>query len=205
MLFAASLLTAAGLYGGIEVVAEPPADGRPSMTAGGVKMGAGDEVRAPVMPPDAQREEDTTRHVAAWIATAEKMLPADSGSGRRAVFSISRQRVWIVSAADRPLRTYPVSGSVYDNLKPGTYRVFSRSKHARGIDDSGRMKWFVRFTRGPNAAIGFHNIPVDKGKRVQSRAQLGTPLSHGCIRQAEPDAKAMWRFARLGTKVVVTE
>jgi len=39
---------------------------------------------------------------------------------------------------------------------------------------------------------------------VQTRAQLGTPLSHGCIRQAEPDAKAMWRFARLGTKVVVT-
>ncbi|GGU17992.1 hypothetical protein GCM10007979_15930 [Nocardioides albus] len=201
------MLTATGLYGGLEVIAEPPADGRPSMadSSGGVKLGAGDEARTPVRPDEGQREPVTSRHVDAWVAAAEKMLPADSGSGRRAVFSISRQRVWIVSAADRPLRTYPVSGSVYDNLKPGTYRVFSRSKHARGIDDSGTMKWFVRFTRGPNAAIGFHNIPVDKGKRVQSRAQLGTPLSHGCIRQAEPDAKAMWRFARLGTKVVVTD
>lgn len=194
----------AGLYGGMELVAEPPADGRTSLAATGAKLGAGEEARTPVWPHDAQREAGITRHVEARMAAAEKMLPADSGRGRRAVFSISRQRVWIVSAADRQLRTYPVSGSVYDNLKPGTYRVFSRSRHARGIDDSGRMKWFVRFTKGPNAAIGFHNIPVDKGKRVQTRAQLGTPLSHGCIRQAEPDAKAMWRFARLGTKVVVT-
>lgn len=203
MLFVASLLTAAGLYGGIEIVAEPPADGQISIADSSLKPAA-DETRTPVWPHEAQREAGINRHVDARMAVAEKALPAASGTGRRAVFSISRQRVWIVSAADRTLRTYPVSGSVYDNLDPGTYRVFSRSKHARGIDDSGTMKWFVRFTKGPNAAIGFHNIPVDKGKRVQTRAQLGTPLSHGCIRQAEPDAKAMWRFAQLGTKVVVT-
>ncbi|MGY0539857.1 L,D-transpeptidase [Nocardioides sp. YJ-D4] len=202
MLFAASLLTSAGLYVGMEVVAEPVANGRPSAADSGMKLGA-DAGRTPVWPHDSQREAAIDRHIDARTAAAEKVLPDDSGTGRRAVFSISRQRVWIVSAADRTRRTYPVSGSIYDNLEPGTYKVFSRSEHARGIDDSGRMKWFVRFTKGPRAAIGFHNIPVDKGKRVQTRAQLGTPLSHGCIRQAEPDAKAMWRFARLGTKVVV--
>ena len=46
------------------------------------------------------------------------------------------------------------------------------------------MQYFVRFTEGDNgAAIGFHDIPVDDGALVQSVAQLGTPLSHGCIRQ----------------------
>jgi lipoprotein-anchoring transpeptidase ErfK/SrfK len=204
MLFAASLLTSAGLYGGIEVVAEPEANGRTSVADSGAQQGAEDKARTPVWPHEAQREAGIDRDVDARVEAAEKALPTESGTGRRAVFSISRQRVWIVSAADKTRRTYPVSGSIYDNLEPGTYQVFSRSKHARGIEDSGTMKWFVRFTNGPNAAIGFHNIPVDKGKRVQTRAQLGTPLSHGCIRQAEPDAKAMWRFARLGTKVVVT-
>lgn len=204
MLFAASLLTSAGLYGGLEVVAESEANGWPSAADSREKPDAGGEARTPVWPHDAQREAGINRHVDARMAAKEKALPADSGTGRRAVFSISRQRVWIVSAAGETRRTYPVSGSIYDNLEPGTYKVFSRSKHARGINDSGTMKWFVRFTKGPNAAIGFHNIPVDKGKRVQTRAQLGTPLSHGCIRQAEPDAKAMWRFAQLGTKVVVT-
>ncbi|WP_328529073.1 L,D-transpeptidase [Nocardioides sp. NBC_00368] len=206
MLFAASLLTSAGLYGGIEIVAEPEAeaDGRTSVADDGMKMGVDDEAYTPVWPQEAERENGINRDVDARMAAQEKVLPADSGRGRRAVFSISRQRVWIVSAAGKVRRTYPVSGSVYDNLEPGAYKVFSRSKHARGIDDSGTMQWFVRFAKGPRAAIGFHNIPVDKGKRVQTRAQLGTPLSHGCIRQAEPDAKAMWRFARLGTKVIVT-
>ncbi|CAN5388769.1 hypothetical protein BH09ACT12_BH09ACT12_37650 [soil metagenome] len=91
-----------------------------------------------------------------------------------------------------------------DNLQPGTYEVFSRSENAYGIDDSGTMKWFVRFTRGPSgAAIGFHDIPVDDGAKIQTKAQLGTEQSHGCIRQKTKDAKKMWAFAPIGTSVVV--
>jgi lipoprotein-anchoring transpeptidase ErfK/SrfK len=66
------------------------------------------------------------------------------------------------------------------------------------------MQYFVRFTRGNNAAIGFHSIPTKNGKALQTAAQLGTPQSHGCIRQALPDAKTLWDFAPVGTKVVVT-
>lgn len=131
-------------------------------------------------------------------------LPADSGEGRRAVFKQSTQRVWIVDADGRVQRTYRVSGSALDNLDPGTYEVFSRSRNAVGIDDSGTMEFFVRFTRGPSgAAIGFHSIPVDDGAAVQTVAQLGLPLSSGCIRQKRSDAIAMWRFADLGTRVDV--
>ena len=39
---------------------------------------------------------------------------------------------------------------------------------------------------------------------MQTRDELGTPQSHGCIRQARPDARALWKFAPLGTTVVVT-
>jgi len=131
-------------------------------------------------------------------------LPADSGTGRRVVFSEERQRVWLVGDDGKVERTYLVSGSAYDNLDPGSYEVYSRSEQAQGIDDSGTMRYFVRFTQGDNAAIGFHDIPVDDGKPVQTVAQLGTPLSHGCIRQKEADAVALWEFAPLGTDVVVT-
>ena len=131
-------------------------------------------------------------------------LPADSGSGHRVVFSQSRQRVWLVTGRHHVTRTYLVSGSLTDNLDPGTYEVYSRSEKAWGIDDSGTMKYFVRFAHGDNAAIGFHDIPVDDGHLVQTTAQLGTPQSHGCIRQERPDAVALWKFAPLGTTVVVT-
>ncbi|WP_457208650.1 L,D-transpeptidase [Nocardioides sp. P5_C9_2] len=130
-------------------------------------------------------------------------VPADSGTGRRVVFSEEAQRVWLLGADDGVRRTYLVSGSVTDNLQPGSYEVWSRSRWAVGIDDSGVMEYFVRFAHGQHAAIGFHSIPTRLGEPLQTRAQLGTPQSHGCIRQALPDAVAMWRFASSGTTVVV--
>ena len=137
--------------------------------------------------------------------TLDTALPLRSGEGRRVVFSEGRQRVWLVGAEDKVKRTYLVSGSVFDNLHQGTYEVYSRSEQAYGIDDSGTMKYFVRFAHGENAAIGFHDIPIDDGRLVQSVSQLGMPQSHGCIRQRRTDAIALWRFAPLGTTVVVTE
>jgi lipoprotein-anchoring transpeptidase ErfK/SrfK len=137
-------------------------------------------------------------------AEPDDELPASSGNGKRVVFDVSEQRVWLVEKGDEVRRTYLVSGSLTDNLQPGTYEVYSTSRHAVGIDDSGTMEYMVRFAHGKRAAIGFHDIPVDDGKRVQTRAELGTPQSHGCIRQARPDARALWNFAIVGTKVVVT-
>jgi hypothetical protein len=167
---------------------------RPTEPDAGRRQGAAD--RRPVVTPDSTPAER--------VVTSE-LLPADSGTGRRVVFSESRQRVWLVGWSGAVRRTYLVSGSLHDNLDPGTYSVYSRSMNAVGVDDSGTMKYFVRFTQGDTgAAIGFHDIPVDDGERVQSVAELGEPTSHGCIRQRTADARAMWGFARLGTAVVVT-
>jgi len=136
--------------------------------------------------------------------TTAPALPAGSGTGRRIVFSETEQRVWLVDRSGRVSRSYLVSGSATDNLDPGTYQVYSRSRYAVGIDDSGTMEYFVRFTRGDEgAAIGFHTIPVDDGEPVQTTAELGTPLSHGCVRQRTADAIALWQFAPIGTTVVV--
>ncbi len=137
-------------------------------------------------------------------AADDTALPKHSGTGRRVVFDLSAQRVWLVGKGDHVARTYLVSGSLTENLRAGTFAVYSRSRHAVGIDNSGVMEYFVRFTRGANAAIGFHSIPTKDGRPLQTKAQLGTPQSHGCIRQALPDAVELWKFAPEGTKVVVT-
>jgi hypothetical protein len=119
------------------------------------------------------------------------------------VFAKGAQRVWLVDADGTVASTYLVSGSVTDNLQPGTYDVYSRSRWAVGVDDSGVMQYFVRFARGAHAAIGFHSIPTKHGTPLQTEAQLGTPQSHGCIRQKLADAARMWEFAPVGTHVVV--
>jgi lipoprotein-anchoring transpeptidase ErfK/SrfK len=134
---------------------------------------------------------------------ASNALPDNSGQGRRVVFSKSAQRVWLVDRSDAVTSTYLVSGSVTNNLGPGSYSVYSRSRWAVGVDDSGVMQYFVRFAHGPNAAIGFHSIPTKNGVPLQTEKQLGTPQSHGCIRQRMSDAIRMWGFATVGTRVVV--
>jgi lipoprotein-anchoring transpeptidase ErfK/SrfK len=159
--------------------------------------------------PAPQAPETASVHAAAGAQATERnlaaqVLPRDSGTGRRVVFSEGGQRVWLVEDGDVVRRTYLVSGSMFDNLDQGTHTVYSRSENATGIEDSGSMKWFVRFAYGDTgAAIGFHDIPIDGGDRVQTVGQLGTPTSHGCIRQRTADAKAMWHFAPVGTTVVV--
>jgi lipoprotein-anchoring transpeptidase ErfK/SrfK len=131
-------------------------------------------------------------------------LPYRSGAGRRVVFDMSGQRVWLVGPAGNVQRTYPVSGSRTDNLSPGRYDVYSRSRHAVSYTYEETMQYMVRFAQGEQAAIGFHDIPRDQqGDPVQTRAQLGRALSSGCIRQARKDAVALWRFADVGTEVVV--
>lgn len=130
--------------------------------------------------------------------------PPGSGRGERVVFDEASQHVWLVRASGAVLRDYPVSGSRTDNLQPGSYQVYSRSRHATSFDLASTMEYMVRFTYGKSAAIGFHSIPVDaQGRRLQTLTELGTPQSHGCIRQRRLDARALWRFADVGTAVVV--
>lgn len=209
--------TAVGLLGGLGVLPSAADDDgvRASSASAEVALdpvGRDDSQRStPSAPPGSAQPEagpslppETAGKQQAEPEPAEPPVPDASGEGRRAVFSETEQRVWLVDDDEQVVRTYLVSGSLTDNLQPGTYEVYSRSEDAIGIDDSGTMKWFVRFTQGPTgAAIGFHDIPVDDGAKVQTKAQLGTEQSHGCIRQRTRDAKKMWDFAPLGTTVVV--
>jgi hypothetical protein len=131
-------------------------------------------------------------------------LPPRSGQGRRVIYSIGRQRVWAVDAAGNVVKTHRVSGR-RGSPGYGTYRVYSRSMHTYSPANPN-IRWthmvrFARTARGSN--IGFHSIPRNRGVPVQSEAQLGIPLSGGCVRQSMADAEWMWGFAGLGTVVVV--
>lgn len=133
-------------------------------------------------------------------------LPANSGEGRRVVYSKSAQRVWTVEADGAVSKTHLVSGRLtWNQPTPGTYSVFSRSSYTCNIKNpSICWRYMVRFTRGPEGDnIGFHEIPKKNGVPVQSVSQLGQPLSSGCVRQATPDALYIWDWAPVGTKVVV--
>ncbi|MEO6652781.1 MAG: L,D-transpeptidase [Ilumatobacteraceae bacterium] len=153
-------------------------------------------------PPPTTTTTTTTTTVPSWV------LPANSGSGRRVVYSKSKMRVWTVESNGSVSKTHLVSGRrTYDQPLPGAYRVFSRSSFTCNIDNPAICwRFMVRFTKGPDGDnIGFHEIPTNTntGDTLQSLAQLGQALSGGCVRQAPADAAYMWDWAPIGTQVVV--
>lgn len=206
-------VTAIAVLGSSGVLPTSSAGERDQATADRANAAISDAVDKPTASPSASPSASPTESPSespktpksSTAAADDTALPADSGEGKRVVFSEARQRVWLVDADGEVRRTYLVSGSVLDNLDPGSYEVYSRSRWAVGVDDSGVMEYFARFTKGPTgAAIGFHTIPTKQGEPLQAVGDLGTPQSHGCIRQKETDAVALWEFAPIGTDVVVT-
>ena len=131
-------------------------------------------------------------------------LPAKSGEGRRVVYSISRQRVWVVGKEEQIVRTFLVSGK-RDRPAKGTYRVFSQSLESFSPLESGiTFRYMTRFAKGLNGInIGFHEIPKKNGVPMQTESQLGIPQGSGCLRSATADAMFIYDWAKPGTQVVV--
>ena len=129
--------------------------------------------------------EDVPNVVAAPTATRSATTtpkpPRHSGKGRRVVYSVTHQRVWLVGGAGRVKHTYLVSGRL-SQPSPGHYRVYSKSRWTSSTVSAETMQYMVRFTHGERTGtpIGFHSIPRDySGHPAQSVDDLGKPLSTG--------------------------
>lgn len=159
-------------------------------------------------PPPAPGAKDSMGFVLSSVASTgadAPPLPANSGTGRRIVYQRSGQRVWAVDKDGAIIRSWLVSGSRYDNEVAGTHKVFSKSEITTAWNGKAFLKKMVRWMKTNIGAIGFHQIPVhrDDGTVYQTEEELGTRLSGGCQRQAKEDADFMWKFATIGTPVVV--
>jgi hypothetical protein len=97
-----------------------------------------------------------------------------------------------------------VSGRL-DLPQYGFYHVYSKSLRTFATHNPAiTWEYMVRFAIGQyGGAIGFHQIPLLNGVPMQTEAQLGQPLSGGCVRQSHADAVLVWNWAPIGTLVVV--
>jgi hypothetical protein len=146
--------------------------------------------------PDSATTTTTTTTTTATTTTTpgpDFSLPANSSTGRRIVYSKSLQKVWVTNSAGALIKEHRISGRLrWCNPLPGQYQVLSRSRYTFALANPAIIwGYMVRFTKGCDGGnIGFHEIPTNKntGYKVQSMAQLGIPLSGGCVRQAESDA-----------------
>jgi hypothetical protein len=131
--------------------------------------------------------------------------PPNSGAGRRIVYCNSCQRVWLVEEPDYVFATFAVSGR-RGTPRPGEYHVFRKLEMGRSkAHPDLRLPYFVGFAWGSTTDIGFHGIPLrPDGSQIESDAQLGQPLSSGCVRENQWAAHLVYDWAEEGTTVVVT-
>ena len=116
-----------------------------------------------------------------------------------AVVDLSDQHVRVYDTTGMIVRDWPVSTGALKTPTPvGVFRVTTKSVSTFVRDDpSVTMRHMVRF-RG---SIGFHSIPRRNGKPMWS--PLGVkPVSHGCVRLADANAKEL--YARLAVGALVT-
>lgn len=133
--------------------------------------------------------------------------PPDGGKGRRIVYDKSLMTVWIVGRDDRVIARYPVVGR-WDRPLAGKYRIYSKSPSSRNPDSGATFDHMVRFAWGHadgGLSIGFHSIPrYRSGERMHGVDQLGLPIARGgCVRMADEAAAFLYRWAKVGDRVVV--
>jgi lipoprotein-anchoring transpeptidase ErfK/SrfK len=131
-------------------------------------------------------------------------VPVRSGTGRRIVYANRQQRVWVINEQNEVIRTFLVSGMLGQPGK-GTFRVFSKSPTSYSPEFAGvTFRFMTRFAIGRNGGnIGFHEIPVRNNKPMQTVEELGAFKGSGCLRSSTQDAIFIYRWAKIGTKVVV--
>ena len=131
-------------------------------------------------------------------------VPAKSGTGRRIVYANRQQRVWVINADNEVIRTFPVSGML-GQPGNGTFSVFSKSPTSYSPEFAGvTFRFMTRFAIGRNGGnIGFHEIPIRNSKPMQTVDELGAFKGSGCLRSSTQDARFIYQWATLGTKVVV--
>ena len=131
-------------------------------------------------------------------------VPIKSGTGRRIVYANRQQRVWVINADNKVIRTFPVSGML-GQPGNGTFSVFSKSPTSYSPEFAGvTFRFMTRFAIGRNGGnIGFHEIPIRNSKPMQTVDELGAFKGSGCLRSSTQDARFIYQWATLGTKVVV--
>ncbi|MER6426779.1 MULTISPECIES: hypothetical protein [unclassified Streptomyces] len=122
-------------------------------------------------------------------------LPAGSGTGRRIVYSLGEKRVWLVDAAGKVARSFPVwPGTVAP--RPGSYSITLRTQSLTGSDGTA-VEHIMYFNKVSGVSIAFSNAldgaspPPANGKKL------------GAVRLNKQNGTALWDFGAKGTTVAV--
>lgn len=174
-------------------------------TAGAVHAETTPPVTEPATTTTVAEPPVTSTTVAPFVPPARVRRNVRIGS---AVIVLDEQSVYVYSPTKRLIAVIPVSTGKDDTTPVGSFRVFSKSDLAYYSPNPGeRMRWMIRFTKGRGGDnIGFHGVPfrvTANGDRPIYTPVGLVPVSHGCVRTRDVEAKWLYDNMTIGTKVRV--
>ncbi|MFJ8190930.1 hypothetical protein ACIQ8D_14340 [Streptomyces sp. NPDC096094] len=129
--------------------------------------------------------------------TAPARVPDGSGTGRRVVYSVGQDRVWLVDASDAARRSFTVWPGTVDP-DTGEYTVGTRREDPTTGSDGIQVEQIMYFAQEDGVWVAFSNA-VDGSSPPPAAADAKT----GGIRLPKADGDALWEFATSGTTVTV--
>ncbi|MEU1080458.1 hypothetical protein ABZ368_09445 [Streptomyces sp. NPDC005908] len=161
-----------------------------------VQADQGTKPVAATSPPSASATADPKPSASVPQKEKPAAVPADSGTGRRIVYSLGQKRVWLVDASDAARHSFTVwPGTVAPD--PGTYSIGTRNEATTG-SDGVPVEHIMYFAQKSGVFVAFSNA-VDGS----SPPPAGPGAKTGGIRVAKQDGKALWTFGTPGTTVRV--
>lgn len=142
--------------------------------------------------------------ISAWLLPS---IQPKRGHGKVIYVSLSQQRLWAYDD-DRQVFSFLVSTGLatpehpYRDTKPGVFRIKTKLPEAYSSFWQLRMPLWMGFYDAGALENGIHAMPLlPNGQRVSWR--VGAPGSFGCVVLNHRDALALYRWAELGTLVVI--
>ncbi|MBI3572881.1 MAG: L,D-transpeptidase family protein [Candidatus Kerfeldbacteria bacterium] len=139
------------------------------------------------------------------VGSAASFPTSPAANGKRIEVSLSKQELRLFENGQL-LSVHRVSTGKWSAPTPiGSFQTRNKIPVAYSRAYGLYMEWWMAIT--PDGKVGLHALPFWKlkngGKLYEGAAHIGTPVSHGCIRQTLADAKALFDWAPIGTPVVV--
>lgn len=141
------------------------------------------------------------------IAVPTRASGTAAGEGKKIVISLSKQEMTLYEKG-RIVSVRRVSTGKWSTPTPtGTFAIKNKIPVAYSKAYGLYMENWMAFS--PDGRYGLHSLPywrLKGGRKLyEGAAHIGTPVSHGCIRQTLAESKTLYDWAPIGTPVIVTK
>ena len=122
---------------------------------------------------------------------------------KKIVVDISEQRCWRYEG-DKMLNTWRCSTGRNNSTKTGRFRVQSKLRKAYGSTWNIWMPWWMGIYWSGPVENGIHGLPWNAKTGGRTWAGLvGRPITYGCVMLNDKNAETLWKWADIGTQVII--